>query len=407
MKRSTFKTASLLVCVGAFLVFSLCGFVEAKDPEIVVGEVEPLTGILAYGGNQMRQGGMLAVEEINANGGIKSMAGAKLKLMYGDSQGKPEIGASEAERLIREGAVALIGAYQSSVGLATTQAAERARVPHIVSSGGVQKMTERGFKYTFRICPGFDFETQCYVDYVLALARESNVKIETTALIHENTAFGTDIARYLGKKFPRVGVQVLANIAYPYNTGDLTAEVTKIKALNPDLVVATTYYPDGILLLRAMKELRVKPTVFNSCVGSAFSKPSFVKEMGDLSEHLMDLNYGYNLNSPIAKKVFAAYEKKYGQKMSNEAAHGYEAVKILADALERGKSAEQEKVRQALAKTNYNGSILPVKGALKFDAKGQANCWPVFFQIQGQEIQVVWPDEFSTAKPVFPMEYKW
>lgn len=299
-----------------FFVLGLCcNVVLAQPKEILIGDVEPLTGALAYNGNLMRNGGMLAMEMINASGGIRSLQGAKLKMSFGDSQGKPEIGASEAERLIREKAVALIGAYQSSVGLATTQIAERAGIPHIVNSGGVQQMTERGFKNTFRVCPAFDFETQCYVEYVLQMAKDKNVDLKTVVLVHENTAFGTDISKYLNQKFPAAGLKILADISYPYNTGDLTSEVTKIKALNPDLLVATTYYPDGILLLRAMKELGVKPKVFNSCVGSAFSKPQFVKEMGRMAEGLMDLNYGYNATVPSGKKIFAAYEKQYGSKM--------------------------------------------------------------------------------------------
>ena len=404
--RNLLKVTSSMCCIG-LLVLALCSIGAAKDKEILVGDIEPLTGGLAFNGSLMRNGGMLAAEHINSRGGIKSLGGRKLKLIFGDSQGKPEIGASEAERLIRNGVIALIGAYQSSVGLATTQAAERARIPHIISSGGVQQMTERGFKYVFRINPGFDFETQCYVDYLVALAKESGIELKTAVLIHENTAFGTDIASYLSKKLPGAGIKVLSNIAYPYNTGDLTAEVTKIKALNPDLVVATTYYPDGILLIRAMQALKVRPKVFNSCVGSAFSKPSFVKLMGEMAEGLMDLNYGYNLNSPKTQKVFEAYEKKYQSKMSNESAHGYAAVEILADALERAGSTESEKLRQALTQTNFAESLLPIKGNLKFDNKGQGNAWPVFFQVQNGKIEVVSPREFSTAKSIFPMKYKW
>lgn len=403
MRARVFKVSA--VCLFLFGLF--CSQALSQPKEVLIGDVEPLTGALAYNGNLMRNGGLLAMEMINAAGGIKSLGGAKLKMSFGDSQGKPEIGASEAERLIREKAVALIGSYQSSVGLATTQIAERAGIPHLVSSGGVQQMTERGFKNTFRICPAFDFESQCYVDYVLQMAKEKGVDLKTAVLVHENTAFGTDISKYLNQKLPAAGLKILADIAYPYNTGDLTSEVTKIKALNPDLLVATTYYPDGILLIRAMKELGIKPKVFNSCVGSAFSKPGFVKEMGKLAEGLMDLNYGYNATTPSSKKIFAAYEKKYNSKMSNESAHGYAAVQVLADALERAKSTSSDKVRAALAETNLNDSILPVKGALRFDKSGQANVWPVFFQVLNSEIEVIWPKEFLTSNAVFPMKYTW
>src|SRR4030067_3664905 len=146
----------LLSACGGWAATPAPAETEAPPSEVEavrVGALYPLTGDLAKLGEENKDGLQLAIDEINAAGGIKSMGGAQIEMVWGDTTGKPEVGISEVERLAQqENVVAIIGAYQSAVTTPATQAAERLSVPFIVSMAVSDKITERGFKYTFRVC---------------------------------------------------------------------------------------------------------------------------------------------------------------------------------------------------------------------------------------------------------------
>ena len=141
-------------CLALLTSILLAGFSEAQESkDIKIGAIHPLTGFVARAGNQLKNGIDLAVEEINSKGGIKSLGGAKLAVLHTDSQGKAEIGQAEAERLIQRGVVALMGCFQSNVTFNAMQIAEREKVPFLVTIAVADDITDRGFKYTFRIQP--------------------------------------------------------------------------------------------------------------------------------------------------------------------------------------------------------------------------------------------------------------
>ena len=131
-------------------------FVGATPPEVLIGHIHPLSGFLAFDGQEQKKGLMLAIKEINDAGGIKSLGGAKLKALDADSEGKADRAISEVERLYRAGAVAITGAYQSAVTVVATQIAEKFRVPFLVDVAVADEITSRGFNYTFRVQPSAD-----------------------------------------------------------------------------------------------------------------------------------------------------------------------------------------------------------------------------------------------------------
>ncbi len=176
--------AGLVAAVGVPAV------VGAQPKEILVGSIHPLTGPLAPDGASVANGCQLAIEQKNAGGGIKSLGGARLKLVNADHQFKPQVGAAEAERLIREGAVALLGAFASAVAMQTTQIAEKHGTPHIVTVAVADEITERGFKTTFRVQPNATDMAVQTVKYVREVCTLKGLPFKTVAVIHENT-FGT------------------------------------------------------------------------------------------------------------------------------------------------------------------------------------------------------------------------
>jgi len=376
---------------------------RAQAKEILVGSIHPLTGPLALDGQSVAQGVVLAIEQKNAAGGIKALGGAKIKVIDADHQFKPQVGASEAERLIREGAVALFGAFASAVAMQTTQIAEKHGIPHIVTVAVADELTIRGFKNTFRVQPNATDMASQTVKYVREVCTLKGVNFRTVAVLHENT-FGAALFNRVATVAPAHGFEIVGNIPYAARAADLTTEVTKLKAMNADLIFDSGYLNDGLLKMRTYRDLRVEPKggiigVANGC----YSNPNFITQLGKVSEAIMDGNYWHNPTSPFAQDVITQYEARFKAAFQSHTVWGYNAALVLIDALERAGSTEPDKLRAALAKTNLEKHIAPGK-AIVFDDQGQnVNATVTLQQIQNGKIRVVLPRAYADADPIFPI----
>lgn len=397
-----FLLVSLIL--AACLLASGCGSSDrAADgeqvKEIKIGHIHPLTGNMAYEGKMMRDAILLAIDEINGSGGIESLGGAKLTLLDGDSQGLPEKASAEAQRMIQEGAVALLGTYTSSTAFTATQIAEKEKTPFVITVAVADDVMNRGFKYSFRIQPNASTMAGDFLKYLKAIKTD---EIKTIGLIHEETMFGTSIADYIEKHAGEAGVEVVANIAYSPKAADLTAEISKLKAAEPDVIVSTSYFQDGCLLVKTIRERELKSYGIIGVANGAFSDPKAIDVLGDYSNYIMDVNYRYNPKSPLTQDVLKKFKEKYGEDMSTHAVYAYTAMKVLADAIERAGSTDREKIREALAATSYKDHILP-QGPIEFDEKGEnVNAQAVLIQVIDGKHKVVLPEEYAEAQPVFP-----
>jgi branched-chain amino acid transport system substrate-binding protein len=401
LSRRTFLTAGGAATVAATL--GVPTLLRAQPKEIVVGSIHPLTGPLAPDGGSVANGAQLAIEQKNAAGGIKSLGGAKIKLVSADHQFKPQVGAAEAERLIREGAVCLLGAFASAVTMQTTQTAEKSGVPHIVTVAVADEITERGFKYTFRVQPNATDMAVQTVKYVRELCTLKNLPLKTVGAIHENT-FGTALFTRVAKVAAQHGFEIVGDIPYAARAADLTTEISKLKAMNADLIFDTGYLNDGLLKMRTYRDLRVEPKggivgVANAC----YSNPNFIKELGKVAEAILDGNYWHNPQSAFAREAIAAYEKRFNAPFQSHTVWGYNASLVLIDALERAGSADPQKLRDAIAKTNLKQHIAPGE-AIVFNEHGQnANATVTMQQVQQGKIRVVLPKAYADAEPIFPI----
>lgn len=379
----------------------------AAPPEIPIGNILPLSGFLAFDGQRLRKGAMLAVKEINDAGGIQSLGGAKLKLLDADSEGKADRAISEVERLNRAGAAVITGCYQSSVTLVATQMAEKFRVPFVVSVAVADKITGRGFKYTFRHQPDAEQMASKSVRYISEIAKAAGETVKTVAQLHDNTAFGTSLAAHVLEYASQYGMEVILQVPYSPRAADVSTEVGKIKAAGADLVLTTGYFGDGVRVFRTIRDLRVKAKGIIGIGNGAYSHPKFVEELGSVTEYIMDGNLEVNPLSPLAKKALAHYKAEYGIDMSNTTAMCYQAIYIIADALERAESTDHDSIRKALTKTHITQHILP-QGPIVFGPNGQnKNAAPAITQILGGKIKVVWPRQYALAEPVFPAVDSW
>ena len=285
MDRSTHVSRRSFVRGAGLAGVAALGFpavLRAQAREIKVGHVHPLSGPLAFDGGLVVNGMTLAVEEINAAGGIKSQGGAKLTLSGGDSQGKPEVGTAEAERLIREGVVAVLGPYQSPVAYNISQLAEKEKTPFIITVAVADNITERGFEYTFRVQPNARVMTVKSLDHLAELAKATGTPVKTLAMMHEDGLFGTTVAGHVEKHAKNVGMELALRVPYSLRTADVTTEVTKIKAAKPDVVIVTGYFGDALLIARTATELRVETKAVMGISNGGFSNPKFLADQREL-----------------------------------------------------------------------------------------------------------------------------
>ncbi len=206
-RRSFLKVAGMAGVAAATTGFPAV-LRGATPKEILVGSIHSLTGPTAYDGTCCAQGVELAVNQKNEAGGIKSMDGAKLKVLLMDSEAKPKVGEAAAEKLIRDGCIALLGCFNSPVTMVTTHVAERNGVPHIITVAVADEILERGFKYTFRVQPDSTNMADLTCKFTRQLAQKFNLELKTIAALHI-TGFGASIFTKVRKFDPSMALKSL------------------------------------------------------------------------------------------------------------------------------------------------------------------------------------------------------
>lgn len=375
----------------------------ATGETIKIGALYPTTGDLAKLGEECVNGLQLAVDEINAAGGIKSMGGAQIELVKADSQGKPDVGIAEVQRLAtKENVAAIVGTYQSGVAIPATQEAEKQQIPIVISMAVADAITEKGQKYTFRICPKADWYAKDQVTFLKELKALIGLDVKKVALLHEDTDFGTSTATGQKKYLKEAGMEVTAEVAYPASSADLTTQVSKVKASNPDVVLTVMYLNDSILIMQAKEKLGMKQLFFDAAGGTV--EPDFVKRLGPTAENTLT-EMEYSKYAPGADKLNNDFKAKFGSDITGNGAYSYQAGYVLADALERAGVGDRAKLRDALAATNMPAGptmVLPTD-KLQFGPDGQNMSAPLFvMQVQKGDLVPVGPPPFAAAKVILP-----
>lgn len=366
------------------------------DSVVKIGSVHPLTGSYAYEAQAIVNAQQLAIDEINAAGGIASMGGAKLELEVGDSQAGADTGASETERLISEGCSIITGTFQSGVTLTCMQKAEQNQVPFLVTVSNNVAMFENGFEYCFRIQPNADVFAHDFIEYITEIKTDD---IKTAVLIHEDSLTGTDSGDIIAENMGSTGIELLDRITYSASTATLSTEVTKIADLKPDLLITIGYFADTSLLVKELNERGVELKMVCGVANGGISDTKFIEDFGDTVENYLDLNYRFNPNSEKTEELLTSYKEKYGDDMSVHAVWGYESIYVIADALERAGSSDSEALKKALHETNIEDHVLAQAGPITFDEKGEnVNAAGVLVQIQNGKHVVVYPREFAEAE---------
>ncbi|UJX40917.1 ABC transporter substrate-binding protein [Desulfovibrio sp. JY] len=411
--KSQGKRSLVACCLAAALgLFLAASPAAAADKVIKIGNVEPMSGPSASVGVQGKQAREMAIEEINAAGGIKSLGGAKLDLVYADSKSDPTVGVSETERLINTEKVNILtGCWNSAVTYPATQVAERYGIPFVVPVAVRDTITERGFKNIFRVAAKDSWWVRDQFRFLKDMQAETGTKLNTIAFVFENGDWGTGFAEKWRKLAEKDGYKVVLDEPYPSTATDLTPVVTKLKAANPDIVMLVSNAADAILLTNTMAEMQLKPKVVLTS-GGGHADPKFLENTGDNAMGFFDeVEWNTDVNKPGAKETNAKFKKKYGYDMTGESVDAYASMYVIADSLERAASTDPAKLREALATTKLTtGPAMIVSyDGVEFDKNGQnKNAGIVIVQVakvDGKPQRVtVWPKSARRAgyTPVFP-----
>ncbi len=374
----------------------------AQPAPVKLGILQPVTGALAQDGEYGRLGAEAAIAEINGSGGIRSMGGAQIQMVFGDARSNPEGGNAEVERMQAEGVVAIVGGFASPICLAASQTASRYDLPYVVDVGVADTIVTRGLRNTFRFGPGFGKVTTGALDNLVALNEGAGKPARTVVVVHEDGLFGSGMARLMNTELPKRGFEVLETISHPTPARDMSNIALRIRALNPDLIIPSSYYAEFVLLSQTLQQRRIRPKGIYCVLNGAASNFRFVREFPQAANLVMDVNHWADPRKPRTAELRRQVEAQNRFWLYNTPLN-YSCVMLVADALERAGRADRVAVIEALASTGaaFTRHIMPY-GPTQF-ANGQNQAaQAVNTQVQGNDIKVIFPRDFADAQPVFP-----
>ncbi len=385
-RKPIFIVAALLLLS---MLLSGCGG-QDDTGTIKIGSVHPLTGSMAYEGQAMVNAQMIAIDKINAEGGIN---GRMLELVVRDSLGTSSGAANAALKLTNSGVVALTGTYTSSSAQVVSRTAEKTKIPLVITVASSDNLLSNGYRYTFRIQPSVSVFSKNFLEYMEYFITPD---MKTVAFIYENSNYGTGIADYISSHIEEAGLEVVGMLAYPATTSTLSSEVTRLAALDPDLLVPIGYYSDQTLLMKEILERGIHFNKIVGCANGAFSDAKFLRTYGTEVDGIYDINYRYNPNSEEAQYMLDTYREVYGEDIPVHAIYGYESIMVIADALKRCDNPDDpEAVRDAIATSEITEHVLP-QGVIKFDETGEnINSAGVLVEIREGKHVIVYPEEYA------------
>lgn len=403
MSRLARATAVILALL---LAAPLVGAPPARAADDVkIALVVPLSGRWARQGQLKKMGADMAIEEINSQGGIKALGGAKIVLREADAGDSVEKAVSAAQRVLtREKISAGIGSWLSSFTLGVTEVAERLQVPWL-SLSYADNITERGFRYTFQTSPVSSAQAEQALDLVVELGKRNNHPIKKVALVGDNTAATVFFFKPLREKLLQAkGIELVVDEVWTPPLADATSIVQKLRTAQPDLVFyGATNFPDSIQVLQKVREFGVKTHIQG--VGAWLVTPEYVKTVG---KDLLD-----NVQTVVAAHPMKGQEelvKKFVQRtgepfMTQDPLCTYAHVWLIKAAIEQAKSADPKAIRDALAKIDLStgpaaASLYP--GRIRFDERGRRiGAVPIIVQWQNGEPFTVVPANVATRPIVW------
>ena len=357
------KKFTLMLLGLSFLITACGGEKEATTKKtdeaatIKIGGLGPLTGPLAIYGVTATNGSKLAFEEINKNGGI---LGKQVEFVLFDEKGDSTEAVTAYNRLVDEGVVALVGDITSKPSLAVAEIAAQDNMPMITPTGTQFNITEAG-PNVFRVC-----FTDPYQGVILANLAKNNLKANTVAIMVNNSSDYSDgVAEAFIKEAERLGLKIVAKEGYAEGDKDFRAQLTKVAATNPDVLLVPDYYEQVALITTQAREVGVKSTFIGPDGWDGVAKALDSSAYGAVENSYFTNHYSVEDTNEKVQNFLKAYREKYKDEPSAFSALSYDAAYLMKDAIEKAGSTDKDAIVKAMKESDFAG----VTGHLRFDEK--------------------------------------
>jgi len=374
--------------------------------EVEVGLLMPLSGLYARFGQSAREGAEMSVEQINKDGGIKALGGAKMKLIVVDCGDTAEKAKSAAQRMVAEypNMVAASGSYLSTFTLATSEVTERAHLPMLTLSYS-DLITERGFKYIFQTSATAGSQATQSLPVIIKIAKSAGGDPKKVAIITDNTAASVASVKPMREHLLKdVGLELVVDETFTPPLADATPLVQKVRAARPDLLFfLPTVISDAKLVLEKMNEFGMgQGKVPTMAFGIAMFEPDMLKTMSpDLLQGMIGSigSWGVKGQEAMAAEAKAKYKEPW---VDQNVMSTYADYIVIKDALEKAGTADREAVATALRTMDGGPSKYYPGGEIKFDEKGRRiGAGLAIIQWQNGVPLTIYPDNLAQAKPMW------
>jgi branched-chain amino acid transport system substrate-binding protein len=380
--------------VGIVIVLALSLSVAGQNT-VKIGVITSLTGSQAAFGEAHKNGYAIALDEINATGGV---LGKKVELDFYDDQSKPDQAVQGVSKLLDQDHVAmLVGAYSSENTKAIINPVTMHQVPLIIPTATADNILDSKSSWVFRICADANDYAKATIEFL-----KNNGAPKTIAIVYEKTNFGQANMQAMKDPAQAAGMNVVAVEEYEAKAPDYKAVLRRVKEKNPDVVYFCSYLLDATTLMRQSHEVDLNPKYYTSA-GAGFAAAEFPtpKGAGKNAEFTFSVSQWLpEAPWPGSKEFDAEYFKRTNTHPQYHAMQAYESLMTAAQAMNNAKSLESAKVRDAIRNLDMKTSPF---GPVKFDSTGQNHHVVLITQIQGGKYEVVYPSNVATAKPVIPV----
>jgi len=374
--------------------------IRAQAAALKVGVLLPRSGFEAGIGQDCQRGVEIAPAI------LKSLGLPELTIMNGDTESNVDVAREHAEKLIGDGAQLLVGTFDSGQTTAVAQVAEQKGIPFVINIAAAPDITEQGYKFVFRNFPTAPMILNDAFGNQKEIFAAVGAAPKTAVYMHVNDTFGTAMAKGIGAVMPKYDLpyKIVEEISYDPQARDLSVEVSKAKAANPDVLLVTSRLNDAILMTRELVKQRWTPQAILS-MGPGWYEDQYLKTLGKLADGPMGFNPWQDPNKKLTPVLEAALAKAYpGVNLQTNHVFTFEALLVAADAYKRAGSSDPKALADAIRKTNIteNSSI---GGGIQFNAKGQNDkVKNGVTQNRGGKLVVLAPNASANAKPEWPMK---
>ncbi len=387
---------------GASATIAAPAVVRAQAKALKIAVMLPRSGFFAQAGQSCHRGAL-------ASGKVLADLGYSVELVHIDTESSNDVSRTQAEKAINDGAHCIVGAFESGNTLAIAQVCEQRKVPLVINVAAAPQITQQGYQYLVRNFPTGGALVTNGLKLIVDLSKAANVEFKNAVFLHANDTFGTAQRGAMDAMFPKLNMpfKLVESIAYDPKAQDLSVEVTKLRSINPDLLIVVTRAGDAIKLTRDMVRQKFEPKAIMSPGSPGLYDEEFFKAVGPYADYFIYNLPWANPKAAMTKALETSFKAANpGARFELDcfnAGFTFEAMLVAADAFKRAGSTDGQTLMKAVKETSIKDHVM-IGGPIAFNDKGDnLNIASASVENINQTPTVVFPAEAATAKPVLPM----